>query len=155
MKSSFLGELKHHNWQVPRLYNGNDSSSAYDCACAKISDESDAHESFLEQLDYSMECEIYFRQPYGQHAVWDATMPVLGRINSRVYPSPTSSMLEVLDVGFRGMSGAIVTSQVHRHSMVLGMLLSGGMPLELRKENQSAEMSLGERAILQKLKCNS
>lgn len=161
MKSSFLGELEHHNWQVPRLYNGNDISFAYDFAWAKISEKCDAHESFLEQVDHSMECEIFFRQPYDQHAVWNATKSVLASTKAYVYPSPNSSLLEALNVGFRGMSGAIVTSLIHGHAMVLGMLLRRGKPIELRMsnlndvttqtENLSAEISLGERAILQKL----
>jgi hypothetical protein len=81
-----------------------------------------------------MDCDIFFRQPYDVHASFNASQSVLGSAKAQVYPSAKSLLLEALDVSFKGMSGALVTSDINGQSKVIGMLLRRGTPIDLREK---------------------
>jgi hypothetical protein len=134
-RSTFLNELSHLSWHVPRLYNGLDNSFSFDCAWAKLPDDKESQDSFAFNISHCMDCDIFFRQPYDEHASWDGSQSVLGSVKAQVYPSPRSQLLEALDVGFKGMSGALVTSAIDGQSKVIGMLLRRGTPIDLRKKS--------------------
>jgi hypothetical protein len=130
-RSTFLNELSHLSWHVPRSYSGLDYSFSFDCAWAKLPDDQESQDSFAFNISHSMDCDIFFRQPYDEYASWDGSQSVLGSVKAQVYPSPRSQLLEALDIGFKGMSGALVTSDIDGQSKVIGMLLRRGNPIDL------------------------
>lgn len=128
-----LNELCYLSSHVPRLYSGLDSSYLFDCAWAKLSDDKESQDSFAVNISHSMDCDIFFRQPYDVHASFNASQSVLGSAKAQVYPSAKSLLLEALDVGFKGMTGALATSDINGQSKVIGMLLRRRTPIDLRE----------------------
>jgi hypothetical protein len=81
---------------------------------------------------------MYFRQPYDLEANWDASQSVVGAISAILYPSMKSPLLEVLDLGFRGMSGALAVDANQPEPVVLGMMSRRAKPIELKLVRQQA-----------------
>ena len=59
-------------------------------------------------------------------------------INGVLYPSPESSLLEAIDVGFRGMSGAIAVNQGTQE--LVGMFVGRGAALGLKEGAELPEI---------------
>ena len=75
--------------------------------------------------------EIYFQQPYDYKGDWQKNSS-FASIDAVVYPSPESPLLEALDVGFRGLSGAIAVMK--RNQTLLGMFIKRAESLGLKED---------------------
>jgi hypothetical protein len=137
--SEFLKDLSGLNWRIPRSY-ASLAIFANDVAWAKVTGSEGEFinadtETAREQLSSS--CKIFFRQPYDCMGKWDGSNSTLGQVDGQLYPSPNSKLLEIVDVGFRGMSGALVVSGDNR---AIGMLLRRGKPIDLKVSRSPAQL---------------
>lgn len=89
----------------------------------------------LEAIECPCDVRIFFQQPYDSHGTWVAEKEgsTFGCVNGSIYPSPASGLLEVLDVGFQGMSGALVTSRDPRLGAV-GLLIRPAKRIHLKRK---------------------
>ena len=128
--SEFLKDLSHLNWRVPCMYLKDQENFVSDVTWARVPDgegesiNADNAEICGEHLSSS--CMIFFRQPYDAMGNWDGPNSTLGQVNGQLYPSPNSKLFEVVDVGFRGMSGALVVRDSSDDNSAIGMLLRRG-----------------------------
>lgn len=91
---------------------------------------------------------FFYRQPYDLNATFDASESVIGAVSSLLYPSPSSPLLEAIDVGFRGMSGAIAIDTSTDEPMVLGMLSRRAKPNQLKLDRIPLANGLWSRCDL-------
>jgi hypothetical protein len=79
----------------------------------------------MHSLDLPCEVNVFFQQPYNGKGEWVDKGSTFGACHGIVYPSPESNMLEVLDMGFKGMSGALVVDANSKNSVPdgVGMLI--------------------------------
>jgi hypothetical protein len=96
-------------WFVHKNYFQNPSSE-FDLAFSPIC-ESSPHLHPTTVSDPTS-CSFYFRQPYDKNGIWGPSS--LAALRSTVYQSPQSELLEAVDVGFRGMSGAVAVDEEGR-----------------------------------------
>lgn len=102
-----------------------------DFAWAKVKlDHKNSHENnyFSETilpLDEPIDGNFYFNQPYDMNGKLCRNYN-LGKVKGTVYPSPKSSFLESIGIGFRGMSGAIC---VDDDNGLIGMFVRRGHDL--------------------------
>ena len=135
--SKFLKDLSGLNWCVPYMYLQDQENFVSDVAWARVPDDEDESINVDttgicgEQL--SLPCKIFFRQPYDAMGSWDGSNSTLGQVDGQLYPSPNSKLFEVVDVGFRGMSGALVVLNSSDDNSAIGMLLRRGKPIDLKK----------------------
>ena len=117
--------------KVPRKYV--DGSIIYDLAWAEVEEQPGQHSLQVREdpVESAVHSTMYFRQPYDLEATWDASESVVGAISAILYPSMKSPLLEVLDVGFRGMSGALAIDANQPQPLVLGMMSRRAKPIEL------------------------
>ena len=143
--------------KVPRLYV--DGSVTNDLAWAEVTEpEQPGHRSLRVREDpigSTLSSTIFFRQPYNLDARWDASKSVLGAISAILYPSPDSPLLEVLDVGFRGMSGAIAIDTSQSEPWVLGMMSRRAKPIELKLHRKADLRGMFAYALLRALSCGT
>ena len=81
-----------------------------DLAWAEIAEDGQHSSSLQVQLapvSSTVPSTMFFRQPYDFNAKRDGSESVVGAMSAILYPSMKSPLLEVLDIGFRGMSGAL------------------------------------------------
>lgn len=118
-------------WKVPRLYV--DGSIVHDLAWAEIAE--DGQHSLQVQLapvSSTVPSTMFFRQPYDLDAKRDGSQSVVGAMPAILYPSMKSPLLEVLDIGFRGMSGAIAIDTSQLEPVVLGMMSRRAKPVDIK-----------------------
>jgi hypothetical protein len=102
IKSDFIRKLD-YNWLIPTEYLKS-YSPEYDLAWTKTNDKN----LLKPQLDFDslVHANFYFLQPVH----FDGTMTnnySLGAMTGIIYQSPNSLLYEGINIGFRGMSGAI------------------------------------------------
>ena len=129
--SKFLRDFKALDWHVPVQYLLKFEDED-DIAWAEIpaSPEDTFLEFALDEVVLPTNVDFFFRQPYNANGQW-VDNPTFGSMNSVLYPSPESNLLEALDVGFRGMSGAVAVK--HNTRELVGMFVGKGIPIELKK----------------------
>ena len=119
--SSFLDDLNHLDWRIPKSYI-DDPGPENDLAWCHVSSEYCREKHFDSFLDISTNdsldpetVDIFFRQPFDIDGAWTADSTI-GVTEAVVYKVPFSKqsgvsqngrLVEALDVGFRGMSGAV------------------------------------------------
>lgn len=93
----------------------------HDLAWAEVEEEEGQHSLDARQapVDFTVSSTMYFRQPYDGDANYNAHQSVVGATSTLLYRSMNSPLLEALDVGFRGMSGAIA---IDSNNLVVGMM---------------------------------
>jgi len=124
--SKFIKDFKHLDWQIPEEYKSNRSPIS-DIAWAELSESSGTFLNLSEEIiEDPTTVDFYFRQPYDGEGKWvdDSSFASL---NAVLYPSPESKLLEAVDVGFRGMSGAIATKNATTE--LIGMFVKRGVAL--------------------------
>ena len=143
-KSKFLDDFKGEDWQIRPQYFREPSPQDDICWTKFQGDDSDA--LHLEESDIvdPMKACVIFRQPYDMNAVWVSPGPEMGATEVILYKSPKPSlivgsddipmsddrpMLESMDVGFRGMSGAIA---VNDNGKCIGMFVKRGTLIPLK-----------------------
>jgi hypothetical protein len=72
---------------------------------------------------------FYFNQPFDMNGRLSKA-PTLGKVKGIVYPSPGSTFLESIGIGFRGMSGAVC---VDDKNDLIGMFVRRGVDLGTHK----------------------
>ena len=129
--SNFLRDFKHLNWFIPAVYLANFKPED-DLAWTEVPPDSEG--TFLDlstdAILYPTNVDFYFRQPYNAEGKW-VDNSSFASITSVLYPSPESALLEAIDVGFRGMSGAIALKQ--ETTELVGMFVRRGAALGLKE----------------------
>lgn len=105
-KSKFLDSVSKLDWSVPQSWVTS-QSFASDVAIAPLDSDQDClpqHDHLLGNLPRQID--LFFRQPYDPNGKWSEASSLAYR-QAVANPSPDSALWEVIDVGFRGMSGAL------------------------------------------------
>ncbi|AYV87238.1 MAG: hypothetical protein Sylvanvirus41_3 [Sylvanvirus sp.] len=138
-QSEFLKDLQHLDWNVPRAYVKNYSPQMPRTINLMYKDLAWTEVNKKDQGEYKdksliidpqctilnpVSCSVLFRQPYDSKGVWDNLKSTLGSSPVHVYPSPNSSFFEAMNIGFQGISGAIVCS--NDSNSVVGMIIRLG-----------------------------
>ncbi len=105
-RSRFLDGMNDLKWVLPKIYVLKQEFGD-DFAWAEIKDSADSLVLNTEtDISYPTEATFCFKQPYDAYGT--ITTPTFGAMKAVVYPSPgDGGMLEALNTGFRGMSGAL------------------------------------------------
>ena len=152
--SQFLDDFKDKDWRIHYSYTTNPSPQ-YDICWAKLDDDQpDALD-----LEHSVICDptkvrVIFRQPYDMDAVWTLRGSEMGLTEAVIYRSPKlvvtagdgnvpeseyCSLLESMDVGFRGMSGAIALDE---NDKCVGMFVKRGNLVPLKQPRTASTESV-------------
>ena len=151
--SDFLSDLRHLDWKIPVDYK-NSPEPAFDICWT---DGDDDATDFI-SLDISSfthlpaSIDLYFRQPYDLSGKWVAAPGNLGVKNAVLYSTPDDTkkdqpLFEALDVGFRGMSGAVGLR--HDTTELVGMFVKRGALIQLKSQKNMQDKRLtnkGEQA---------
>ena len=136
--SHFLDDFKDLDWRIRHSYSVTACAQDDICWAKYPGDDSDA--LVLEDSDITEPTKSYvvFRQPYDMDAVW-VSQSEMGLTEAILYRSPRRDgefpgsderpMLESMDIGFRGMSGAIA---VNENGRCLGMFVKRGKLIPLK-----------------------
>ena len=76
-------------------------------------------------INEPLDCNFYFNQYYSYDGVLQKE-PSLGKITGTVYKSPGINMLECLNIGFKGISGAMC---LDNNDNMIGMIIRRGTNL--------------------------
>lgn len=146
--SSFLIELKQLDWHLPLHYVAN-PNPFFDLAWAEV----DVNDDFIPiegtmKITEPSKVDVYFRQPLSWEGTWQSNNSEIGSREAVLYPTPSTSnvvegeiqgdpaflsgesLLEAIDTGFRGMSGAIAI----QNERCAGMLVMRGYFRELKRK---------------------
>ena len=154
MFSKFLDDFKGKDWRIHYSYTTNPSPQ-YDICWAKLDDD---HPDALD-LEPSLICDptkvrVIFRQPYDMDAVWTLRGSEMGLTEAVIYRSPKyvvtagdgnvpesghGSLLESMDVGFRGMSGSIALDE---NDKCVGMFVKRGNLVPLKQPRTASTESV-------------
>lgn len=96
---------------------------------------------------------FYFNQPYDYKGNLQK-LATLGKVNGTIYESPNSGLLEVINIGFNGMSGAIAISNEKTLEMV-GMFIGRGKNLGSDWRQTSRGMIITSELMLENIKDNN
>lgn len=139
--SKFLDDFKELDWRIRHSYSVD--ASPYDDICwAKFhGDDTDALELEDSEIVDPTKAYVIFRQPYDMDAAWVSPRSEMGLTEAIVYRTPKRAliagdgnvperpMLESMDVGFRGMSGAVA---VNEDGKCVGMFVKRGKLIPLK-----------------------
>lgn len=130
--SPLLEDFDKYNWKIPYSY-AMKPSPLTDICWAKLPSEND--ESYALTLDESelvepLNVDVIFRQPYDMDGKNIGNASMIGSTKATLYKSPSDGLIESIDIGFRGMSGAIAISA---ESNIVGMFVKRGGLIGLRK----------------------
>jgi hypothetical protein len=114
-RSHFLNGMNDLKWKIPANYITKQSFED-DFAWAEVEDHAGRLELSETKIEDPTQASFYFNQPYDVHGNMTKT-PTLGAINAMIYPSPGGRLLEAVNAGFRGMSGALAFDE---DSKILG-----------------------------------
>lgn len=147
--SNFLDDFKDLDWRIRHSYSVNCGPQDDICWAKYPGDDSDA--LVLEDTDIKEPTKSYvmFRQPYDMDAVW-VSQSEMGLTEAILYRSPRRDsgdfpesderpMLESMDIGFRGMSGAIA---VNGNGRCLRMLVKRGKLIPLKAPRSAVANAL-------------
>ena len=117
-KSPFLRELNHLEWKMPSNYHLTQSLTE-DFAWAEISKPGEHYLDHIEDIITDpVNVNFYFRQPYDIEGKLQEESS-FAALNATLFQSPKSKLVEALDVGFRGMSGAIAIGELGKFYGIL------------------------------------
>lgn len=127
--SPLLDDFETHDWRIPSSYA--QKPSPYSDICwAKVPSNDDVlvldESEILEPLDV----DVYFRQPYDMEGNNIGYASTIGSTKATLYRSPSDGLLESVDIGFRGMSGAMAISA---NKKVVGMFVKRGTLIDMKK----------------------
>ena len=139
--SKFLDDFKELDWRIRHSYSVD--ASPYDDICwAKFhGDDTDALELEDSEIVDPTKAYVIFRQPYDMDAAWVSPGSEMGLTEAIVYRTPKRALisgndnvpdrrlLEFMDVGFRGMSGAVA---VNEDGKCVGMFVKRGKLIPLK-----------------------
>lgn len=121
-KSEFLKQLP-GRWQIPRMFvDSEDALSDFAWKEIENNNSSGCLKTSVIENDDPVDVTGYFRQPYDRHGNWAASESAFGAMSTVLYRSPQCNLLEAIDVGFRGFSGALFL----REDAVVGLFLRRG-----------------------------
>lgn len=116
-----------HEWRLSPLYFVNKQNMAYDFAwaesCGLHRDIPTLSVTGLPARFNPKRATLVFRQPYDHSGTW-VDESTLGAKDITLYKTPNSELLEALDVGFRGLSGAVAVDESQQS--LLGMFIRRG-----------------------------
>lgn len=125
VKSDFVKDLD-YNWSIPVEYLKS-FSAEYDIAWVKLNTTEKSYLMPRQTLDNLENGLFYFLQPrdFNGNMTNDYSMGAMAGI---IYQSPNASLYEGVNIGFRGMSGAICVDPLHPDHY-LGMFVRLGKNL--------------------------
>lgn len=121
---TLLKEQKNVSWHIPTKFITN-LNLENDFAWAHISKPSYYFKSIEYCFHEHIEGNFYFNQPFDYENKLQSNA-ILGKISGTLYNSPNSDLFECLNVGFKGMSGAICLDNNHR---MIGLFARRGQDL--------------------------
>ena len=154
--SHFLDDLKDLHWKIPFSYAVKPSPQ-YDICWAKLpsDDTSNALSLDITPIMAPTKVNVLFRQPYNMEGKWVGSQSTLGSTEATLYETPNTRdittdqlaiagdfsddsipLAESIDIGFRGMSGAIALSE---NGHCRGMFVKRGNLIPLKKEVSSMQ----------------
>ena len=77
-----------------------------------------------------LDVDVIFRQPYDMEGINVGNASVIGSTKATLYRSPSDGLLESIDIGFKGMSGAMAISA---NKKVVGMFVKRGSLISMKK----------------------
>lgn len=125
-KSSPFTKSLNLDWWLPKAYLPESTRDfGNDLAWAFVDEKGTCLDTTIDPITHSTDAQVFFQQPYDGSGVWDSKASTLGKINACIYPSPSSPLLEVHDVGFQGLSGALVleAKEPEAPTLCMGMLV--------------------------------
>ena len=143
-KSKFMDDFKDMDWRIRHQYTVAPSPQDDICWAKFHGDDSDALELEDSDIVDPMKAYVIFRQPYDMNAVWVSNESEMGVTEAILYKTPKRTliagdgddpqlddrpMLESMDVGFRGMSGAVA---VNEKGKCVGMFVKRGKLISLK-----------------------
>lgn len=154
--SHFLNDVKDLQWKIPYSYAVKPSPQ-YDICWAKLpsDDTSNALSLDITPIMAPTKVNVLFRQPYNMEGKWVGSQSTLGSTEATLYESPnvrdittkqlaiagdfsdhSLPLVESIDIGFRGMSGAIALSDTGH---CRGMFVMRGNLIPLKKDVSSMQ----------------
>ena len=128
--SKFADDFRNLKWRIPKMYVGEkDENLEFDFAWAEIPDDKKSLD-LSDSFETPIKVNFYFRQPYDLKGKWVESS--FASIESILYKSPNSDLLEGLDIGFRGMSGAIAVDS--DNGKVTGILVRRGGSIAIKEK---------------------
>ena len=124
--SKFLKDFKHLDWRLPEQYT-NSPRPQFDFCWARLTNNENM-DDFLtlreDEITEPLPVSVLFRQPFDRDGKWLGGKSVMGSTEATLYKSPSEvlldakllenkdgeNLLEAIDIGFRGMSGAVALS---------------------------------------------
>ena len=142
--SHFMNDYKQLDWRI--LYSYALNPSPFNDICwAKLSDDDgfDAINLLDTGIPEPTKVDIVYRQPYDWEGNWLDNKASLGATQGMLYQVPTTGeervndgLLECLDTGFRGMSGALA---ICGESTCVGMFVKRGSLIKFKDKSIIAE----------------
>jgi hypothetical protein len=138
-RSSFMSDVQHLNWKIPQKYVLDPQPECDLCWCKVEDDYNDDYITIPERrINLPERISIFFRQPYDVSGNWIPEPSALGVIDAIVYSPPGDRsgdmhLFEALDVGFRGMSGAVGLRD--DTTELVGMFVKRGSLIQLKQKN--------------------
>lgn len=150
--SSFLKELSLFDWKISASYVSN-PNPLYDLAWAELAKEEDECIVLGSGVAAPTKVDVFFRQPLDHNGTWVSERSEIGQTETILYPSPSPAqlpelsegdmdagdLLEAVDIGFRGMSGALAMRHQHPHDTgpitCEGMFIKRGSLRSLKKSS--------------------
>ena len=132
--SPLLKDFHDYNWNIPYSYVIKPSAQS-DICWAKVPNDNDLS-NFLElertEIEEPLNVDVVFRQPYDIHGINVGIKSTIGSTKATLYKSPSDGLIESLDIGFRGMSGAIAISA---ETKVVGIFVVRGSLIDFKKSS--------------------
>ena len=139
--SNFLGDRQTLEWKIPKSYAENPGSQSDLCWCEPAENESSkSYIPLSNSLVNPMKVDVYFRQPYDENGKRVEIQQNLAVTEVILYNVPTNNnkaiphLLEALNLGFRGISGAIALKK--GTTELVGMFVKRGKLITLKKSKQ-------------------
>jgi len=140
VRSEFLDELKDRAWKVPSAYSLKPRPFV-DLAWTEIEPDVDSI-PIGRGIRAPQKVEVFFRQPLTWDGKWNSAGSTMGSTEAVLYPTPkilggenSEDLLEAVDIGFRGMSGALATYE----GRCEGIFVKRGSLREMKKPDEPSQ----------------
>jgi hypothetical protein len=146
--SHFLDDFKDLNWRVGFSYISNPSPQNDICWAKIPGGDPDALDLETSEIKDPVKAQVIFRQPFNMNGEWIGSQATLGSTEAVLFPTQshaliegegqfavtlTDHLLEAIDIGFRGMSGAMAVSEAGK---CLGMFVKRGSPIPFKNRRR-------------------
>lgn len=137
-RSHFLDDFYKFKWNIPFSYLVRPCPQS-DICWAKLPDDdgSDALELDVIPITEPLNVDVVYRQPYHMNGTW-VSESTFGATQATVYRTPSEDLIESIDIGFKGMSGAVALSS---DSKLVGLFVKRASLIQLKKPDPPSHVS--------------